>query len=127
MAPKAEGSVSFSDPSRSDEASSPPSSWNLELTNIVQILPPRFPNLKLAYFSSRTYGGWAIRPGGGEPGNSEPFSYESGFAVKWLIQQQLQGDPALNFDPLKGAVKAPWLSWAAKPWFVRGGRSGISH
>jgi hypothetical protein len=87
-----------------------------ELTNIVQILPPRFPNLKLAYFSSRTYGGWAIRPGGGEPGNSEPFSYESGFAVKWLIERQLQDDPALNFDPRKGPVKAPWLSWAAYLW-----------
>jgi hypothetical protein len=87
-----------------------------ELTNIVQILPQRFPNLKLTYFSSRTYGGWAIRPGGGEPGNSEPFSYESGFAVKWLIEKQLQGDPALNFDLLKGPVKAPWLSWAAYLW-----------
>jgi hypothetical protein len=87
-----------------------------ELTNIVQILPPRFPNLKLAYFSSRTYGGWAIRPGGGEAGNSEPFSYESGFAVKWLIERQLQGDPVLNFDLLKSPVKAPWLSWAAYLW-----------
>jgi hypothetical protein len=88
----------------------------MELKNIVQILPARFPNLKLAYFSSRTYGGWAIRPSGGDPGNSEPFSYESGFAVKWLIELQLQGDLALNFDPLKGPVQAPWLSWAAYLW-----------
>ena len=87
-----------------------------ELANVVRILPPRFPNLKLAYFSSRTYGGWAVNPNGGEPGNSEPFSYESGFAVKWLIEQQLQGDPALNCDPLQGPVKAPWLSWAAYLW-----------
>jgi len=87
-----------------------------ELTKIVQTLRQRFPNLKLAYLSSRTYGGWARRPGRGVPGNSEPFSYESGFAVKWLIERQLRPDPALNFDPTKGEVRAPWLSWAAYLW-----------
>ena len=48
-------------------------------------------------------------PGRAGPGNSEPFSYESGFAVKWLVEQQLKGDPALNYDPQKGTVQAPWL------------------
>ncbi len=88
-----------------------------ELTKIVQILPQRFPSVKLAYLSSRTYGGWALRrPDGRAPGNSEPFSYESGFAVKWLIQRQLESDPQLNYDAAKGTVKAPWLSWAAYLW-----------
>jgi hypothetical protein len=88
-----------------------------ELTRIVQILPPRFPNAKLVYFSSRTYGGWArSKPDGSGPGNSEPFSYESGFAYKWLIEKQLKGDPALNFDPAKGPIHAPWMSWSAYLW-----------
>jgi hypothetical protein len=88
-----------------------------ELTKIVQILPRRFPNLKLAYLSSRTYGGWALRrPNGAQPGNSEPYSYESGFAVKWLIQRQIAGDAELNFAAARGDVKAPWLSWAAYLW-----------
>ncbi len=88
-----------------------------ELARIVQILHTRFPKLKLVYLSSRTYGGWAkAAPGRAAPGNSEPFSYESGFAVKWLIERQLQGDPALNYDPKKGAVKAPWLSWGPYLW-----------
>jgi acetyl esterase/lipase/Cu/Ag efflux protein CusF len=88
-----------------------------ELIKIVHLLPQRFPNAKLVYFSSRTYGGWALpRADGSGPGNSEPFSYESGFAYKWLIQRQLQGDPELNFDPAKGPVKAPWLSWATYLW-----------
>lgn len=87
-----------------------------ELTKIVQVLHGRFPNLKLAYLSSRTYGGWAMRPGGGTAGNSEPYSYESGYAVQWLIDRQLRGEAALNFDPTKGEVKAPWLSWAAYLW-----------
>ena len=89
-----------------------------EIIRIVQVLPGRFPNIKLAYLSSRTFGGWAKAPPGrvGGPGNSEPYSYETGFAVKWLIERQLAGDPALNFDPKKGTIKAPWLSWGPYLW-----------
>jgi hypothetical protein len=82
-----------------------------ELANIVRALHDRFPNLKLTYLSSRTYGGYAKTAL-----NPEPFAYESGFAVKWLIEQQLKGDPALNNDPAKGPVKAPWLSWGPYLW-----------
>ncbi|HMC11699.1 MAG TPA: hypothetical protein VKH44_10430, partial [Pirellulaceae bacterium] len=82
-----------------------------DLRKIVQILPKQFPNLKLTYVSSRSYGGWALREG-----NREPFSYETGFAVKWLIEEQLRGDPVLNFDSQKGEVKAPWLSWGPYLW-----------
>jgi hypothetical protein len=82
-----------------------------ELANIVRILPKRFPNIRLAYLSSRTYGGFAtIRL------NPEPYAYESGFSVKWLIEQQIKGDASLNYDPKKGAVKAPWLSWGPYLW-----------
>jgi hypothetical protein len=82
-----------------------------EHVKIVQVLHVRFPNLKLVYLSSRTYGGWAKTRL-----NPEPYAYESGFSVKWLIEQQLKGDPALNYDPAKGAVKAPWLSWGPYLW-----------
>src|SRR5207244_1879019 len=77
-----------------------------ELTKIVQLLPERFPNAKLVYLSSRTYGGYAK-----SALNPEPYAFESGFSVKWLIEQQLKGEAALNHDPVKGAVQAPWLSW----------------
>jgi enterochelin esterase-like enzyme/dienelactone hydrolase len=89
-----------------------------ELVRIVHIMAQRFPNVKLVYLSSRTYGGWAKAPPGrvGGPGNSEPYSYETGFAVKWLIEQQLKGDPVLNYDPKQGAVKAPWLGWGPYLW-----------
>jgi hypothetical protein len=88
-----------------------------ELTRIVQVIANRFPSVKMVYLSSRTFGGWAIaQPGRAAPGNSEPYSYETGFAVKWLIEQQLKGDPALNFDPARGEVKAPWLSWGPYLW-----------
>jgi hypothetical protein len=82
-----------------------------ELANIVRILHERFENLKLVYLSSRTYAGWArIRL------NPEPYAYESGFAIKWLIERQTGGDRALNCLPSRGEIKAPWLSWGPYLW-----------
>lgn len=82
-----------------------------ELRQIVRAMRVRFPNLKIVYLSSRTYGGYATTPL-----NPEPYAFESGFSVKWLIEEQLKGDPALNFDPKRGAVTAPWLSWGPYLW-----------
>jgi hypothetical protein len=82
-----------------------------ELARIVQLLPGRFPNLKLVYLSGRTYAGYARTRL-----NPEPYAYESGFSVKWLIEQQIKGDPALNYDAKKGKVTAPWLSWGPYLW-----------
>lgn len=82
-----------------------------ELADIVRLLPKRFPNVKLVYLSSRTYGGFARTRL-----NPEPYAFESGFSVKWLIEKQIDGDKELNFDPDKGAVKAPWLSWGPYLW-----------
>jgi len=33
-----------------------------------------------------------------------------------LIDQQINGDKSLNFDPARGEVKAPWLSWGPYLW-----------
>jgi hypothetical protein len=82
-----------------------------EQARIVQVLRQRFPNLKLVYLSSRTYGGYAKTRL-----NPEPYALESGFSVKWLIEKQIKGDADLNFDAAKGAVKAPWLSWGSYLW-----------
>jgi hypothetical protein len=82
-----------------------------ELAQVVQAMHERFPNLKLVYLSSRTYAGYATTRL-----NPEPYAYESGLSVRWLIEQQLKGDPALNYDPAKGAVRAPWLSWGPYLW-----------
>lgn len=80
-----------------------------DLEAIVQILKVRFPNLWLAYVSSRIYAGYATTTL-----NPEPHAYESGFAVKWLIERQLQGTfPVLG--SARGAV-APWLAWGPYLW-----------
>jgi hypothetical protein len=79
-----------------------------DLEAIVANLHDEFPNLKLCYLSSRIYGGWG--------GAGEPKAYESAFAVKWLIEDQIAGDPALNHDPALGAVEAPLLLWGPYLW-----------
>ncbi len=82
-----------------------------DLVKIVQIITERFPNAKLAYLSSRTYGGYATTGL-----NPEPYAFESAFSVKWLVERQIEGDKSLNFDPARGVVKAPWLSWGPYLW-----------
>src|SRR6185436_9485091 len=68
---------------------------------IVRLMHERFPNLKMVYLSSRTFGGYATTRL-----NPEPYAYESGFSVKWLIEEQIKGDKELNYDAKKGAVKS---------------------
>ncbi len=74
-------------------------------------LHDKFPNLKIAYLSNRIYAGYAS-----SPLNPEPHAYESGFAVKWLIADQIDGKPELNYDPGKGAVLSPWIAWGPYLW-----------
>jgi hypothetical protein len=70
------------------------------LRAIVQILGRRFPNLRLIYTSSRTYGGYAVTAL-----NPEPAAYDSGYAVRWLVQ-----------DRIEGRLKGPWIGWGPYLW-----------
>jgi hypothetical protein len=83
-----------------------------DLADILVIAKQRLPNLRVAFFSSRTYGGWA-KPTAGSP---EPYAYEGGFAVRWVLQRQIRGDPLLNYDPACGEVKAPVALWGPYLW-----------
>ena len=73
------------------------------LRSIVEILRTKFPQLKLVYVSSRTYGGYSetdLSP--------EPIAYESAFAVKWLIEERIN-----NPSPDRSI---PWVSWGPYLW-----------
>jgi len=73
------------------------------LRSIVRILRTKFPQLKLVYLSSRTYGGYSetdLCP--------EPAAYESAFAVKWLIEERLSNQSRDNM--------MPWVSWGPYLW-----------
>jgi hypothetical protein len=86
-----------------------------ELGQIVRAVKVRYPNVKQVFFSSRIYGGYALKTL-----NPEPFAYESGFSVKWLIEAQINQMRSGQIDPLAGDLDyngaAPWLAWAAYLW-----------
>jgi hypothetical protein len=70
------------------------------LRTIHGILVGRFPNLKLVYLSSRIYAGYATTTL-----NPEPYAYQTGFAVKWTVQ-----------DRIEGRLKGPWVGWGPYLW-----------
>ncbi len=79
------------------------------LREIVILAKQKYPNLRVAFLSSRIYAGYAK-----SRLNPEPYAYESAFAVRWLIEEQIKG--GLNADAEKGEVKAPVLLWGPYLW-----------
>lgn len=82
-----------------------------DLVQTLSLAKKRFPNLQLAYLSSRIYAGYATTPL-----NPEPYAYEGAFAVRWVIQAQVAGEPQLNADPARGEVKSPVVLWGPYLW-----------
>lgn len=81
------------------------------LHKIIAKAHERFPNLRIVFFSSRIYGGYATNRL-----NPEPYAYEGAFAVQGLIARQIKGDRDLNADAENGAVRAPVLVWGPYLW-----------
>jgi hypothetical protein len=84
--------------------------------NIVRALKTRYPHLQLVFISSRIYAGWAT-----STLNPEPYAYESGFSVKWLIQAQIDQmrNGGVVVDSRAGDLNyssTPWLSWGPYLW-----------
>jgi len=82
-----------------------------DTAEILRKLKKKFVNLRIVYLSSRIYAGYAMTAL-----NPEPYAYESGFSVRWPIEDQIKGDPELNYDPAKGEVKSPLLLWGPYFW-----------
>jgi hypothetical protein len=76
-----------------------------------------FPNVRIVYFSSRIYAGFAA-----SPLNPEPHAFETAFAPKWIIARQIAGDADLAYD------KMPWLAWGPYLWTdgVKGRKDGVT-
>jgi hypothetical protein len=75
----------------------------------IQNAKAKFPNLRVVYLSSRIYGGWSAGAL-----NPEPYAYEGGFVVRWLIQDQIKGDKELSATGSN--PKAPVLLWGPYLW-----------
>ncbi len=83
------------------------------MENIVRNLLVKFPNLRIIYLSSINYTAYSNGVNNFQP---EPSAYEAGFAMKAVIQDQVNGTGNLNYNPANGPVVAPWLDWGAYYW-----------
>lgn len=86
-----------------------------DLGNIVRSMKVRWPNLRIVFFSSRIYGGYAT-----STLNPEPFAYETAFSVRGVIEAQVVQARTGAIDAQAGDVGlaggAPWLAWGPYLW-----------
>jgi hypothetical protein len=86
-----------------------------DIAAISRAVRDRYPNCRVAFVSSRIYGGYASIPL-----SPEPFAYETGFAVKFAISEQIAQEagaaPSPGFGPLEVGDDAPVLVWGPYLW-----------
>lgn len=85
--------------------------FSRNLETILQTASRTFPNLRVVYVSSRTRSGAESRRGPGEPQ-----AYETGFAVRRLVEARAAQAAA-------GAGATPWVSWGPYLWATARPRS----
>jgi hypothetical protein len=76
-----------------------------DLASALRIAKSVFPNLQLVYLSSRTRSGAEARRG-----PAEPQAYETAFAVRSLIHDQMTGAGNVGLDA------TGWISWGPYLW-----------
>src|SRR5258708_25742389 len=87
------------------------------IAQAMRELKARYPNLLIAYLSSRVYGGYATTSW-----NPEPFAYETALSNRWVIMGQITTMRTGSlWDTRIGDVnyetgKVPWLAWGPYFW-----------
>lgn len=84
-----------------------------DLDAIVKNAAARYPNLRQAFLSPRTYGGYAATTL-----NPEPYAYQSGFSVKRVVESSVRAPDA-----------RPWIGWGPYLWAdgTTANASGLSY
>lgn len=90
------------------------------LGDIVRAVGVRYPNCRIVFLSNRIYAGYAGFPTPISTLNPEPYAYESGWAVKGLIEAQIIQMASGAVDPRAGDLDyntvAPLLAWGPDLW-----------
>lgn len=83
-----------------------------EFTDLIQKLKIRYPNLQIIYLTARHTTDYM--PAESKDKHKEPRAYLNGWAMKWLIEEQINGNKQLQYT---GAdAKAPLLMWGPYFW-----------
>jgi hypothetical protein len=91
------------------------------VANLLRAAKARYPNCQIALLSSRIYAGYAGYPiPTASTLNPEPYAYESGFGIKWLIEAQINQMAGGGIDPQAGNLDynsaVPWIAWGPYLW-----------
>ncbi|MBK9504940.1 MAG: T9SS type A sorting domain-containing protein [Bacteroidetes bacterium] len=81
---------------------------------VIRKLKDQFINLKLIYISGLHYGGYSDTLGEHFTAVGEPAPYFNDFAIKAIIQQQIEGDALLNYSG--DDAPAAWVAWGPNFW-----------
>ena len=81
----------------------------VQYKRIMNELKTRFPNVKICYMASRISARYAS-----VTLNPEPYAYWQGWAVKKVIEDQINGDAQLQHSGT--GTNSPWLSWGIYMW-----------
>lgn len=84
-----------------------------ETAQALRAMRLRYPNLQLVFLETRTYGGYSTTDQ-----SPEPFAYETGIAVRWLIQAQVVQRETGVVDSIAGDMLSgvPVVTWGAYLW-----------
>jgi hypothetical protein len=90
--------------------------YEQQLGEILRAAKTRWPNLRLAFLSTRIYAGYATTSL-----SPEPYAYEYGFSAKWAIQAQINQINTGTIDSVAGDLNyntaiAPWVAWGPYIW-----------
>ena len=93
--------------------SSPAYAYEYDLGYMLRTIRQRWPNVQQVFIGTRIYAGYATTFE-----NPEPYAYEYGYGVKWLINAQILQRDSGTIDPLGGDLltNVPWVDWAAYLW-----------
>ena len=75
----------------------------------MNIIKAKYENAQLCYVASRIYGGYSTYDL-----NPEPFAWYTGWTVKQMIEEQINGDSDLVYSGPN--PRSPWLAWGSYLW-----------
>ncbi|HMU68684.1 MAG TPA: hypothetical protein PKC38_01680 [Chitinophagales bacterium] len=81
---------------------------------VIRKMKKQLPNLSLLYISGLPYGGYADTMFDGHEFFEEPIPYLNDFAIKAVIDAQINGDTSLIYSGED--ADAPWIAWGPNVW-----------